>query len=1128
MKLNLNIYVSQPQKGHFRASVPYVESLAQPVEGTSPAELKEELMFRTLELVHGAMNPAQLDALIAPQSVQLVNVWLEIERQVDPQRPPVSMNAWTHVLTGRFAGDDNVHVWIPTVPGECFAIEGMGDVYEGTRAWAEAWAEENNLSDLSVLEAGYPARIEVLEADLGFPAADPREEQDAVPGGRMRRPEALVQVATNLTHRAEDGGLRRAFGRQKLVDELVEVMTASTAAHVCLVGPSGAGKTAIVEEAARQTFEMQQVYQQRRDVWQTSGDRIIAGMSIIGQWEQRATAICEELDERGDVLVIDDLLGLVRAGKTYQGDSNVARFVEPYLEQGRFSVIAEATEATFEAARLEAPGFVERFRRIQVPELDFESTLAVVTDLVRALEAQQRVRFTPDAVEAILRLSARYFRQEAFPGKAVRLVRQCFTAAVRHLTEETDLEARIDPELVARVVHRQTGLPLRLLVPGRGRTPDQVEEAFTSRVFDQPEAADVVTSLIVATEQGLTDPARPLGSFLLIGPSGVGKTETAKALAHELFGGQDRLVRFDMSEFGEPSSATRLIGTAREPDGELTGRVRIQPFCVLLFDEIEKSHPMVLDLLLQLLGDGRLTDAAGRTVDFSNTVVLMTSNLGAGSEERWLGFTEKGERDRQLHYRRAAEEFFRPELFNRIDRVVPYRPLSSETLRRIARRTLRELLERRGLRQGQIMVDVDRRLVEHLVTGVVDRRYGARTLAHRIEQKLITPLARKLAGHDSEAGLTRAVLGPDGDGGMELSLRTLSEARRADERPPGVELFIDRVDGDSIEGAPQRLHTRFDYLIEALEACEQSEERAHIDATYAKALDELNSYAAAGSPIPNDVAERVRQRELFREQFRELRASLEALVDPDQTGEWEIPDFEQFDKSKLHRWSERADEIFGRLTWVRCQMRALAGCDADSATLIVEGLSGHYHELLLRWRRWLESFAEAFDVNLAEAGWSSEGWRALEDGDDEKMRGMSALAVSAEHPAISAAFEALAGYLWAPKPPSHGHHGLVLVTTRPLSPSAPGSSDVSALIDALDARDRAASRGEELAIEFILRDGHLEQPRLQNRLPLPDVRGSAAGFAASMIFGRLALECAPIEAKSTTEPSAEGLAEEVP
>ncbi|AWV89733.1 AAA family ATPase [Bradymonas sediminis] len=1102
MKLTLSIYVAQPQKGHFRASIPWVNLLAHPVEGSSPARLKEELMFRALEMVHGGIAPGDLHSLLGPKNPQMLNFWVDLHRRIDPDRPPVRMGTWTHVIAGRLPGDDLIHVWIPLLPGACFAVERMDDVYEGLCAWAEQWAEANHISDFSVLTAEYPARMETIEVDLGFPSVDSRDDDEDRPAGRMRRPEALSKVATNLTHHADDKSLRRAYGRQEIIDELVEVMTAERASHICLVGPKGAGKSALIEEAARQTLEMQRAYQQRRDIWQTSGDRIIAGMSIIGQWEQRAEALCSELEARNDVLAVDDLLGLVRAGRTYQGDSSVARFIEPYLEQGRFSVIAEATEATFEAARGEAAGFVDRFRRIQVPALEADPTITILNELVRALEAQQRVRFTPDAVESIVRLSARYFRQEAFPGKAIRLARQCFSAGVRKLSDASEYEVRIDPQWVAEVVHRQTGLPMRLLVPGQGREPAEVERAFVSRVFDQPQATEVLSALIVATEQGLCDPKRPLGSFLLIGPSGVGKTETAKALAEDLFGGRDRLVRFDMSEFSEASASTRLIGTTHEPDGELTGRVRIQPFCVLLFDEIEKSHPMALDLLLQLLGDGRLSDAAGRTVDFSNTVVLMTSNLGAGSEDRWLGFSPTSEKDRQLHYRRAAQQFFRPELFNRIDRVIPYQPLSARTLKRIAQRTLRELLERRGLRQGRVMVDVDRRLVEHLVGDTVDRRYGARTLSHRIEQRLITPLARMLAGHDpNKKGLTRALLGVDGVGELDLKLLQLNEAARVELRPVGVELFVDHSDGDSLEGAADRLQTRLEYLIQGLEALEASPQRAQVDRDYVEALNELNARAANGAqlgdePLAHEIAERVRQREIFRQRLRELRQRIEGLVDPEQTGAWEMPDLESFDKPRLHRWNELVDQIFGELSWSRTQALSLAAAPADQATLIVEGLSGNTADILAHWQRWMRALAQGLNINMAEAAWTSDGWK--EAGAD--LAQVSALAFSAEHPGIRAAFEALAGYMWAPMPASHGHHGLAL-----LSAESAGSSENSLLLRHLEAREDSATPGERFDVEFVLENSQLSQPRLATRRALPPARANASDFAKRLVFERLAL-----------------------
>lgn len=1133
MKLNLLIYVAQPQKGHFRASIPYVEALALPVEGTSPAQLKEELMFRALELVHGGANPAQLDMLLGPKSLQLLNIFVEFERKVDPQRPPVELSAWTHVLVGRQMGDDLVHVWIPTLPGECFALEHQGQVYDGACAWAEQWAEEYDVSDLKVLSANYPARIEAMEIDLGFPAADPRDAERAPPGGRLRRPEALVQVATNLTRRADDQSRRAAYGRDQLVEELVEVMTASRPAHVCLVGPKGAGKSALVEEAVRQTLELQRAYQQRRDIWQTSGDRVIAGMSIIGQWEQRTEQLCAELEERGDLLVIDDLLGLVRAGRTFEGDSSVAGFIEPYLDQGRFGLIAEATAETFEAARSEAPGFVDRLRRIQIPALNARETLAVLNELVRALEASHRVRFTADAVEAIVRLSGRYFRQEAYPGKAIRLARQCFSAAVRMLSDEAEFEVLIDPRLVARVVQQQTGLPMTLLVPGQGRSPQDIERAFSRRVFDQPEATELISALILATEQGLCDPKRPLGSFLLIGPSGVGKTETARALAQDLFGGPERLVRFDMSEFATPLAATRLIGTAQEPDGELTGRVRIQPFCVLLFDEVEKAHPAALDLLLQLLGDGRLTDAAGRTVDFSNTVVLMTSNLGAGAEERWVGFSQKSVAERSLHYRRAAEEFFRPELFNRIDRVLAYRPLGLGTLRRIAERTLSELLQRRGFRHGNIMVDVAHDLVEHLVGASQDQRYGARTLSHRIEQRLITPLARALAAHPYQAeqdeGLTRAMLDIEPDGEVSLRLISLEKAAPVEPLDPGAQRFLDERAQQSLDDNARRLAARLQELIDGFERLEASAWRRQIDADYERSLGALNASASTGQPLAQEpgsyeLAEMVRQREIFRQTTRALGQRLDALVDPEQSGAREVPDVDAFEAPQLHRWHERTSQLFGHLSWARAQARALTARPTDAATLIIEGLSGDIQPLLADWQRWLDAFAQPWELNLAAARRVHGRWELIEPengaeypDEPRELHGVSALAFSSEYPGISAVFKALSGYFWAPKLASHGQHGLALLTAK-----AAGSADSARLLELLEA-EPAQPAPQESAVEFILRDAQITQPRLGARLVLPAARAQPRRFVEALIFGRLALEFDPAELAParTSEPDEE-------
>jgi ATP-dependent Clp protease ATP-binding subunit ClpC len=1097
VKTELHIYVAQRDRGQFEACIPFVGPLSELVEGSSPAQLKEELMFKALELVHERADPASFDLLLPPESSQLINVWVEVEIEVDGDRPPKVLNGWTHVVAGRRRGSDFVHVWSPRISGECFAIPSMEDVYEATRAWVEDWARRHNATDLSKITADYPARIERVEVDLGFPDSASDSEESSWRSGRSLRPETLQEVATNLTHKAEDGSLPKAFGRQEIVDELVEVLTGTRAAHICLVGPPGTGKTSMIQEAVRQTFELQQAYQQRRDVWQTGGDRIIAGMSIIGQWEQRAERICDELDERGDVLVIDDLLGVVRAGRTYQGDSSVARFIEPYIEQGRFSVLVEATEATFDIARTEAPGFVERFRRVQVPELGHRETLDVITELVRALEAQEHVRFTPDAVEAILRLTGRFFRREVFPGKAVRLVRQCFNEAFRRLRGDGDTEVRVDPEMVANVVRRQSGLPMSMLLPGRGRRPEAVRDAFESRVFAQQEASDVVTDVIVAIEQGLSDPERPLASLLFLGPSGVGKTESAKTLASQLFGTEDRLIRFDMSEFAQPAAATRLIGTRQNPEGELTGRVRMQPFCVLLFDEVEKADRSVLDLLLQVLGDGRLTDAAGRRVDFCNTLVVMTSNLGAESEDRWVGFSGRDASDRSLHYRRAAEQFFRPELFNRFDRVVPFQPLDAETLRRIARRSLEQLLERRGLRENQVMVDVDRHLVEHLVEGAVDRRYGTRTLGNRIEQQLIAPLARTLT-QQSDGGLTRVTIAPGDDETLELEVRTLQRRERVRSLPDVLSLFIRGRRRESIGEAAATLGRKLAYIRDKIDALEADPAVDRIEQRYEDALADFNEYAASGEPPPDELSESLRQCDIFREEFRDFRRRVDGILDPDAEGERSLPELEDFEKPQLHRWAEICDELFLDYHWLAAQKRALASGDTDAATLVLDGLSGAYRDLLTQVFGWLRTFADRHDIQCAIAGFDGEQWTPVESDADLDARTTSVV-ISSEHPGITEAFDAVSGYVWAPVPPTHGRHSLLLLSTEDF-----GTADDDALAEWL-ATDPFASRDEEAHIEFVLENGAVNDLLTGAKWTLPDSSGGVQRVVHTMLIQRLAV-----------------------
>lgn len=1051
-------------------------------------------MFRVIELVHEGMDPSELDRLIPPEDLQLLVIYSEFERIVDPRRPAVLMNAWTHMISGRWPGDEELRVWVPKMGPVTYRGSDLQDVYMRAPQWVRQWAEEREVDSLAQLNSSHYALIEALEVEVGFP--QPRAKSTGQPSsGRLRRPEVLQQVATNLLHRAEDGTLPPAYGREALIEELASVLTGSHPAHICLVGPNGVGKTALIQEAARRVHLMGRAYQSRRDLWQTSGDRIIAGMSIIGQWEQRAEQICAELAARGDTLVVDDLLGLVRAGRTLHGDSNVARFIEPYLEQGRFGLVTEATEHTWELARELAPGFVDKFRRIQVPELDHVATLAIVGEQVRDLESYHSIRFTPDGIEAVLHHSRRFFRQEAFPGKAIQLVKQCFNEALRRFAQELVDQVKIDANLVADVLHRQTGLPLSILKQDERRGPGAIRAAFESKVFGQPEAMDAMTRLVLTIEQGVSQPGRPLGTFLLIGPSGVGKTETARALATDLFGSADRMVRFDMSEFAEPMALTRLIGTANRPDGELTGKVRLQPFSVLLFDEVEKANSRVLDLLLQVLGDGRLTDAAGRTVDFCNTVVMMTSNLGAENEERWLGFAERKEPERILHYRRSAEQFFRPEMFNRIDRVIAYRPLENETLRRIGRRTVRELLSRRGLRQGQIVVDIDPRLIESLATRSVDRRYGARTLERRIERELITPLARELSRVTGNDDLTLVTMRPgSGEEAIELRVNSLARAPKVlqSESEKGVEEPLS--DAENLETLLRR-------IVAGVEALEGLPQTRTLLAEYEEILGRLNVQAASGT-WSEELSERLRYREMFRNTLENLRSRLDGLLEVDSAAKAQVPDTEALSKATRLRWIQIAMQIDRHLAWAEAQLASLADKEREGAMLILRGISGPCQPVLQRWHRWLERLAHRLDFQLQCAFYVGDDW-----GEEPRWESVEAIAVATECPGALALFRVLDGYVWHPGPASQGQHVLLqgLVCER-------GVADDAGLVEAVktlfeehrDGSDEEDGRGGRF-IEFVEQEGAVEDLRLGRKLAMPEDRSRAGDFMVDLLMGRVQL-----------------------
>ncbi len=429
------------------------------------------------------------------------------------------------------------------------------------------------------------------------------------------------------------------------------------------------------------------------------------------------------------------------------------------------SVVCEATPDDLARAERTHPAFVQALKALRIEPLRGDAAMIALTSVANAIGRARAVRFTPDSLVRAIDLTERFGDGSALPGGAVQLLRAAAHRDHSLVVETSSTKVRqLGGGDVTRAFCQRTGYPRELVDPSVTLDPDAVLERLRARVVGQDAAIVLLRDLVVALKTAMTDPNRPLGSYLLLGPTGVGKTESALALAEYLFGDAKRLCRFDMSEYAAYGSAARLVGHYGGAEGALTRRVREQPFGIVLFDEVEKADGSVHDLLLQILGEGRLTDGTGRTVSFRNTVVMLTSNLGADTASRSMGFGgPSGLRDVSTHYLSAAAAFFRPELLNRFDHVVPYHPLSPATVSVIARRAITRALEREGLARRSIPVHYTDAVVERVAALGFEPKYGARPLNRAIEHWIIGPIAKLLAAR-SNAPPSRIDVVVEGDG----------------------------------------------------------------------------------------------------------------------------------------------------------------------------------------------------------------------------------------------------------------------------------------------------------------------------------------------------------------------------
>ena len=654
---------------------------------------------------------------------------------------------------------------------------------------------------ISVVELDVPTRQRLPEAQDEFMLFFGGPEQ-------MYGTEELRRVG-RCQDRLYPDQLLRAPGREPAVRELARLLgdtwegveaspTSSTGPPgrleiapttdkrpVMVVGPAKVGKTAVIHEfvyhrVARRT----KTYAAKNNVWLLSPQRLISGMSFVGQWENRLLAILQEARKQDHVLYFDDFLGMYLAGKCCSSDLSAAEVLKPYVERREVRLLVEMTPGQLQVFRERDRGFADLFHLVQIDEPDETETMRMLIGQRRRLEDRHRVAFDLDVLPTVVELARRYQPEAAFPGKAAWWLEQLARKYAPPADERYRGRGVVARQQALEEFHAKSGLQVAFLDAYVKLQRDDVAADLAERIIGQQAAIAAMADVVSVAKAGLNDPHKPLATLLFLGPTGVGKTESAKALAAYLFGegsaGLDssgasgsQFLRFDMNEFLSPLSAARLVGTFDQPEGLLTSAVRRQPFCVLLFDEIEKAHPDVFDLMLQILGEARLTDALGRTVDFSNAVIILTSNLGTREAGRDAGFVP-AEAAGDAPYLKAVQEFFRPEFFNRLDRIVQFTRLSREELRQIAWRIVADLVAREGLSRRKCAIDLHEAALDWVVERGHDRVLGARAMRRAVEREIVTPLAAQLAAVSPDTPSVLEVA--RGGEGVRVRVHALQEA----------------------------------------------------------------------------------------------------------------------------------------------------------------------------------------------------------------------------------------------------------------------------------------------------------------------------------------------------------------
>ena len=676
-----------------------------------------------------------------------------------------------------------------------------------------------------------------------------KEQATASTGGRERTvgtgSAILDQFGRNLTRLAKEGKLDPVIGRTTEIERVMQILSRRTKNNPVLIGEPGVGKTAIVEGLAQKivsgdvpkTLDQKQIY--TLDL-----SALVAGSRYRGDFEERLKKVLKEIRTRGDiVLFIDEIHTLVGAGAA-EGAIDAASILKPMLARGDLQTIGATTLDEFRKHFEKDAALERRFQSVKVEEPNLPDAIEILDGLKDRYEVHHGVKFTDQAIASAVNMADRYISDRFLPDKAIDLIdeagsrmrvykkpldadKQKLADNLKDLreqkidavhsqlyekaaqmrdqektlmdeieslenTEASNIDMIIDEEEIAEVLAQWTGIPVHRLTQEETARLLDMEKELHKRIVGQKEAIEAVSKAIRRTRSGLKDPKRPSGSFIFLGPSGVGKTETAKALAEFLFGDEDSLIQIDMSEYMEKHTVSRLIGSppgyvGYDEGGQLTEAVRRKPFSVVLFDEIEKAHQDVFNTLLQILEDGRLTDAQGRTVDFKNTVIIMTSNLGTKDLSKNIGFSHSSDEDNYEKMKSKVSEelkkYFRPEFLNRIDETIVFHELTKEEVKQIVDLMMERIYDQ--LKNSDLEILLSDEAKEFLSSEGYDREFGARPLRRAIQRLLEDPLSEELLKGIYKAGSTIIVSYKDGE-------NLIFEAVEAPSEPD-----VDLVESDS-------------------------------------------------------------------------------------------------------------------------------------------------------------------------------------------------------------------------------------------------------------------------------------------------------------------------------------------